>query len=76
MLITLETYRVKWSPIKWPVIKVLEKKQIVSETFIMHPPLSRIAIPRGVLFLSPLSSGHQELDNDLVCLCFKNIIHL
>ena len=29
MLITLETERFKWSPIQWPVIKVLEKKQIV-----------------------------------------------
>ena len=48
------------------------KKFIVNETFIMQPPLSRMAIPRRVLLLSPLSRGHQELDNYLVWLCFKN----
>ena len=33
-----------------------------------------MSIPRRVLLLSPLSSGHQELDNYLVWLCFKNMI--
>ena len=56
------------------MIKVLKKKQIVNETFIMQPPLSCMSIPRRVLLLSPLSSGHQELDNYLVWLCFKSMI--